>query len=117
MKIIIDAMGGDNAPDEIVLGTADVTTTSDIEAILVGKTEEILRAFERLGIKDIPKGIEIVNASEVIEIDEDPASAIRTKKDSSLTVGLTLLRDGKGDGFVSAGSSGCSCSIRFCCFV
>jgi len=106
MKIIIDAMGGDNAPDEIVLGTVNAVKNSDTEAVLVGKTEEILRVFEKLNIKDIPKGIEIVNATEVIEIDEDPATAIRIKKDSSLTVGLTLLRDGRGDAFVSAGSTG-----------
>ena len=106
MKIIIDAMGGDNAPDEIVLGAINAAKEDNIEITLVGRGEEILRVFERLGMKELPGGIEIVNASEVIEIDEDPATSIRIKKDSSLTVGLTLLRDGRGDGFVSAGSTG-----------
>ena len=106
MKIIVDAMGGDNAPDEIVLGAINAASDSNVEITLVGRGEDILRVFERKGIKDLPSGIEIVNASEVIEIDEDPAAAIRTKKDSSLSVGFNLLRDGRGDGFVSAGSTG-----------
>jgi len=106
VKIIVDAMGGDNAPDEIVLGAINAASDSNVEITLVGRGEDILRVFERKGIKDLPSGIEIVNASEVIEIDEDPAAAIRTKKDSSLSVGFNLLRDGRGDGFVSAGSTG-----------
>jgi len=106
LKVIIDAMGGDNAPDEIVLGGINAIKEDNIEVTFVGRGEEILRVFERLGMKDLPAGVEIVNASEVIEIDEDPATSIRTKKDSSLSVGLTLLRDGRGDAFVSAGSTG-----------
>ena len=106
MKIIVDAMGGDNAPDEIVLGALNAVRDSGIEITLTGRVEDILRVFERLGIKDLPSGIEIVNASEIIEIDDDPATAIRQKKDSSLSVGLTLLRDGRGEAFVSAGSTG-----------
>ena len=106
MKIIVDAMGGDNAPDEIVAGSINAVTENNIDVTLVGRGEDILRVFERLGRKELPGGIEIVNASEVIGIDEDPATSIRTKKDSSLSVGLTLLRDGRGDAFVSAGSTG-----------
>jgi len=106
VKIIIDAMGGDNAPDEIVLGAINSVKEENVDITLVGRGEDILRVFERLGLKDLPGGIEIVNASEVIEIDEDPATSIRMKKDSSLTVGLTLLRDGRGDAFISAGSTG-----------
>ena len=106
MKIIIDAMGGDNAPDDIVLGAINAVNDFEVETTLVGRGEDILRVFERLGVKELPNGIEIINASEVIEIDDDPATAIRLKKDSSLTVGLTLLRDGFGEAFVSAGSTG-----------
>ena len=106
MKVIIDAMGGDNAPDEIVLGAVNAAKEDGVDITLVGRGEDILRVFERLGMHGLPNGIEIVNASEVIEIDEDPATSIRIKKDSSLTVGLTLLRDGHGDAFVSAGSTG-----------
>ncbi|MDR2571289.1 MAG: phosphate acyltransferase PlsX [Oscillospiraceae bacterium] len=106
MKIIVDAMGGDNAPDKIVLGAINAVQNSDIEITLVGKGEDILRVFDRLEIKELPTGIEILNASEVIGVDEDPATAIRTKKDSSLSVGFSLLRDGRGNALVSAGSTG-----------
>ena len=106
MRIIVDAMGGDNAPDEIVLGSINALKENNIDITLVGRGEDILRVFERQKMKDLPAGVEIVNASEIIEANEDPTSAIRTKKDSSLSVGLTLLRDGRGDAFVSAGSTG-----------
>ena len=106
MKIIVDAMGGDNAPDEIVLGVINTLKENNVEITLVGKGEDILRVFESLSISELPAGLEIVNAAEVIETDEDPTTAIRFKKDSSLSVGLTLLRDGHGDAFVSAGSTG-----------
>ncbi|MCL2819865.1 MAG: phosphate acyltransferase PlsX [Oscillospiraceae bacterium] len=106
MKIIVDAMGGDNAPDEIVLGAVKAVNENNVDITLVGKGEDILRVFERHDIKELPPGIEIVNASEIISPEEDPATAIRIKKDSSLSVGLTLLRDGRGDAFVSAGSTG-----------
>jgi len=106
MRIIIDAMGGDNAPDEIVQGSINALKDNNIDITLVGRGEDILRVFERLGMKELPAGVEIVNASEVINADEDPTMAIRTKKDSSLNVGLALLRDGRGEAFVSAGSTG-----------
>jgi len=99
-------MGGDNAPDEIVAGAIDAATGHGMEVVLVGRGEDILRAIERMGLSDLPRGVEIVNASEVIEIEDDPATAIRIKKDSSLTVALCLLRDGRGDALVSAGSTG-----------
>ena len=106
MKIIVDAMGGDNAPDEIVLGALNATKNPDIEVVLVGKGEEILRSMEKMGIDKLPEGAEIVNATETIEISDDPANIIRTKKDSSMVVGLNMLKDKKGDAFVSAGSTG-----------
>jgi len=99
-------MGGDNAPDEIVLGSIAAVNECNLEVTLVGKGEEILRVIASNGLKELPAGIEVVNASEVIEIEDDPATSIRDKKDSSLCVGLTLLRDGRGDAFVSAGSTG-----------
>ena len=106
MKIIIDAMGGDNAPEEIIKGALDALRESGVEIVLCGRGEDILRTIERIGLKDIPPGVEIVNASEVIGMEDDPASAIRIKRDSSLTVALNLLRDGRGDALVSAGSTG-----------
>ena len=106
MKIIVDAMGGDNAPDEIVSGALDAAAASYTDIMLVGRGEDILRAIERKGLADLPRGIEIVNASEVITTEDDPAIAIRVKKDSSMTVALVNLRDGHGDALVSAGSTG-----------
>ena len=106
MKIIIDAMGGDNAPDEIVKGAVEAAKKYNCEIILTGKSEEIYRALAITKDSDLPQGIEIVNTTEVIDIEDDPATVIRQKKDSSMVIGLNLLRDGKGDAFVSAGSTG-----------
>ena len=106
MKIIVDAMGGDNAPDEIVKGALDASHESDVNIVLCGRGEEILRVIEHMGLEEVPRGVEIVNASEIIGMEDDPASAVRVKKDSSLTVALSLLRDGRGDALVSAGNTG-----------
>ena len=106
MKIIVDAMGGDNAPLEIVRGALDANRKHGVEITLVGRTAEILRAVEACGVKSLPAGVEIKDATEVVEIADDPAMAFKLKPDSSLTVGLKLLRDGAGDAFVSAGSTG-----------
>ncbi len=106
MKIIVDAMGGDNAPDAIVQGALEAHARCGADILLVGRTAEVLRAVERCGVKTLPGGVEIRDASEVVEISDDPATAFKKKKDSSLTVGLTLLHDGAGDAFVSAGSTG-----------
>ena len=106
MKIIFDAMGGDNAPDEIVKGALDASKEFGVEIILCGRGEEVLRILERFGVKGLPRGVELVDASEVIGMEDNPANAVRDKKDSSLAVGLTLLRDGRGDALVSAGSTG-----------
>ena len=106
MKIIVDAMGGDNAPDEIVKGAISAVEEYKIEIILTGRGEEILRSLEKMGRKELPHGIEIMNANDVITMEEDPVTAVREKKDSSMLVGLNMLRDGLGDAMVSAGSTG-----------
>ena len=106
MKIIVDAMGGDNAPGAIVQGALEANRTHGLEILLVGRTEEVLRAVEACGEKSLPAGVEIKGATEVVEIADDPATAFKMKKDSSLTVGLNLLKEGAGDAFVSAGSTG-----------
>ena len=77
-----------------------------MDIVLTGKTEEILKALQQCGCKELPKGMEIANATEVVEICDDPATAFKHKKDSSLTVGLNMLHAGDADGFVSAGSTG-----------
>ena len=106
MKIIVDAMGGDNAPQAPVMGAIQANKEYGVEVILVGRSEEILKVLADNGISDLPPGVEVSYASEVVEMCDDPATAFRKKKDSSLTVGLTLLKNGAGDAFVSAGSTG-----------
>ena len=106
MKIIVDAMGGDNAPLEIVRGALAANRDHGVEIILVGRTAEVLKAVEACGQKSLPAGVEIKDAKEVVEIADDPAMAFKQKPDSSQTVGLNLLKDGAGDAFVSAGSTG-----------
>ena len=106
MKIIVDAMGGDNAPVSNVRGALAAVRELGVEVILVGRGEDILKTLKDDGIDDLPPGLEIVHASEVVEMCDNPATAFREKKDSSLTVGLNLLKNGDGDAFVSAGSTG-----------
>ena len=106
MKIIVDATGGDNAPEAIVNGALDALEGSGVDIMLVGRGEDILRVIERRGLQVLPRNVEIVNATEIIGYDDDPATAVRIKKDSSLTVALNQLRDGNGDALVSAGSTG-----------
>ena len=106
MKIIVDAMGGDNAPQAIVQGALDAHRLHGVDIILVGRAAEVLRAVEACGEKSLPAGVEIKDAKEVVEIADDPAMAFKLKPDSSLTVGLNLLKSGAGDAFVSAGSTG-----------
>ena len=106
MKMIVDAMGGDNAPREIVRGALEAHRIHGVDILLVGRAAEVLRAVEDCGEKTLPIGVEIRDASEVVEIEDDPATAFKVKKDSSLTVGLNLLKEGAGDAFVSAGSTG-----------
>ena len=106
MKIIVDAMGGDNAPQAPVLGAIQANKAYGVDITLVGRGEDILKVLADNGIADLPAGVEVAHASEVVEICDNPATAFREKKDSSLTVGLNLLKSGAGDAFVSAGSTG-----------
>ena len=100
MKIIIDAMGGDNAPQEIIKGALRAKHELGIDLILVGQ-EEAIRACLPAG-----EDVEIVDAREIITMEDDPSTATRRKKDSSMAVALRLLKEGAGDAVVSAGSTG-----------
>ena len=106
MKIIVDAMGGDNAPDAIVEGAVNASREHGVNILLVGKTEEILRSIQKLGMTELPKGVEILNATETIEMHDDSIAAVREKRDSSMIVALHQLHEGAGDAVVSAGSTG-----------
>ncbi len=106
MKIIVDAMGGDNATRAMVEGALEAVREYGIKVILVGRGEEILTVFRDNGMGELPTGVEIAHAGQVVEIEDNPATAFKEKKDSPLTIGLNLLKEGKGDAFVSAGSTG-----------
>lgn len=106
MKIIADAMGGDNAPREIVKGAIEAVKEFNIEVILVGRGEEILQIIKDEGLNEIPKGIIIHHASEVINMEDNPSLSVKEKTDSSMVVGLKMLSEGEGVAFVSAGNTG-----------
>ncbi len=105
MVIALDAMGGDNAPSEMVKGAVDaVNLNKDIKVILVGKEDAIKNELSSYSYD--ANQIEIKNATEVIETAEHPVMAIKRKKDSSMVVGLHLVKEGTAEAFVSAGNSG-----------
>ena len=107
MKIIVDAMGGDNAPGEIVKGAVQAARArSGLEIVLVGREEEVRSAAAACGAGTLPPAVTVVNAGEVVDMHDDPAKVFKRKKDSSMGVGLTMLKNGEGDAFVSAGSTG-----------
>ena len=106
MKIILDAMGGDNAPEAVVLGALDAAKDFNTEIILVGRGEEILAAMKKNGISDLPAGVAIANADDVVDMHDDPAAVLHKRKNSSMVVGLKMLAEGQGDAFISAGSTG-----------
>ena len=106
MRVVVDAMGGDNAPLEIVRGALAANRKTGVEIVLVGREADVNGALAACGVDRPPRGVTVVAASEVIEICDDPATAFKTKKDSSVTVGMNLLKNGEADAFVSAGSTG-----------
>lgn len=101
MRIIIDAMGGDNAPEAMVKGSVSARDRLGVELVLTGKKEEIEKY-----LPEDRHGISIVDAREVVGMEDDPSTATRRKKDSSMTVALNMLKNGEGDAMVSAGSTG-----------
>ena len=105
IKVAVDAMGGDYAPTEIVKGAIEaVSKKEQVSVILVGQEDKIQK---ELGKYSYPEDrVSVVHASEVIETEEPPVNAIRKKKDSSIVVGMNLVKRQEADAFVSAGSSG-----------
>lgn len=104
MKIALDAMGGDHAPFEIIKAAVEALDLfDDIEIVLVGREADIKR---ELGDNYNKGRIEIINADEVIAMDESPITAIRKKKDSSIVKGMDLLKEKEIDAFISAGNTG-----------
>ena len=109
MKILLDAMGGDKAPDANIKGAVKAINQIKAEVILIGK-EEIIRSkikeFYGKEIEEISDRLKIKNATETIKMEDTPTLAIKHKKDSSMVVGFNMLKQGEGDVFISAGNSG-----------
>ena len=107
MKIIVDAFGGDNAPLEIIKGSAEAVQEHGVDILLTGKESTIREVAAQNNIS--LDHIEIEDCDEVITMHDAADSVIKTKKNSSMAVGLRLLSEGKGDAFISAGNSGALC--------
>ena len=106
MKIILDAMGGDHAPEAPVLGALQAAKDFGAQITLVGDGEKILQVMRAHGIHDLPVGVEISHADDVVDMHDDPAAVIHKRKNSSMVIGLKMLAEGSGNAFVSAGSTG-----------
>ena len=110
MVILVDAMGGDNAPDAVVRGAVKAASEVHAEIVLVGNEEiinkKVKEYFGKDKIEEMASNIRIHNTTETIEMEDIPTVAIKHKKDSSMVVGFNLLKEGKGDVFISAGNSG-----------
>lgn len=104
MKIVVDGMGGDNAPLEIVKGAVEASALTKHQIILVGDETRINGELAKYKYKK--EKITVVHASEVIESEDAPVKAVRTKQDSSMVKGITMLKNGEADLFVSAGNTG-----------
>ena len=106
VRILIDAMGGDNAPGAIVRGAVDAVRELGVDVTLVGQEEKILPILAECGVAAPDGHISVVNAREVVTMEDDPSTATRRKRDSSMTVALNMLHKGEGDAVISAGSTG-----------
>ena len=103
MRIVVDAMGSDDAPDPEVKGAIEASRRTDAEIVLVGDEAALSKALAKHPKRE---NITIVHATEHVAMNDNPMSAVRTKKNSSLLVGLRMVKDGKADGFISAGNTG-----------
>ena len=109
MNILLDAMGGDNAPDANIKGAVKAINQIQAEVVLIGKEEIInakIKEFYGKTAEEISPRLKIKNATETIEMEDTPTIAIKHKKDSSMVVGFRMLKEGEGDVFISAGNSG-----------
>lgn len=104
MKIAVDAFGGDHAPLEIIKGSAQAVKELGIEIILVGNEEIIKKTIEENNISD--NGFSYYHTDVVISMEDDPMTAVRSKKNSSMSLAMKLVKDGEADAVVSAGNSG-----------
>ena len=112
MRIIIDAFGGDNAPDEIIKGCRLAADELHVQIVLTGDEKKIRAAAEKLNVN--VSDFEIIDCPDVITMEDEPTAITRAKKQSSMAVGLRALAEGKGDAFASAGNSGHSSLAPHC---
>lgn len=110
MIILVDAMGGDNAPDAVIKGAVKAVNEVESEIMLIGDKEvinsRVKELFGKEKIEDVSPKFSIYHTTEIITMEDKPTDAIKHKKDSSMVVGFNLLKEGKGDVFISAGNSG-----------
>lgn len=106
MKIIVDAFGGDNAPEQILLGCAQARQELGVEILLTGDKARLEACAKELNITQELAAMEILPCGQTLTMEDEPTSVIREKSDSSMAVGLRALAEGKGDAFASAGNSG-----------
>ena len=110
MIILVDAMGGDNAPDAVIKGAVKAVQEVESEIMLIGDKEvinsRVKELFGKEKIEDLSPKFSIYHTTEIITMEDKPTEAIKHKKDSSMVVGFNLLKEGKGDVFISAGNSG-----------
>lgn len=110
MKILLDAMGGDNAPDAVIKGAVKAINEIESEIILLGDTEiinaKVKEFYGKDTIQELSPKFSIHHTTEIINMEDKPTDAIKHKKDSSMVVGFKMLKEGEGDVFISAGNSG-----------
>ena len=110
MKILLDAMGGDNAPDAVIRGAVKAAAEIKSDIILIGNEEiinkKVKEFYNKENITEVSSKITIKHTTEQIEMEDIPTQAIKHKKDSSMVVGFKMLKEGEGDVFISAGNSG-----------
>ncbi len=105
MRIIVDAMGGDNAPESAVIGGALAAKEYGEQVMLVGQPDTVAEILKKRGMQDT-NGLTIMPASDLVDMHDDPATVLRKKPDSSMAVAFKLLKAGEGDALVSAGNTG-----------
>ena len=106
MIVLVDAMGGDNAPDAVIKGAVKAVNEVEADIMLIGNEEiinkKVKKFYGKENLKEISPKFSIYNTTEVITMEDKPTDAIKHKKDSSMVVGFNLLKEGKGDVFISA---------------
>ena len=110
MKILVDAMGGDNAPDAVIKGAVRAAKEISENIVLIGNEDiinkKVQEFYGKKNIKDVAENISVLSTTEIIEMEDTPTVAIKHKKDSSMVVGFNMLKQDDGDVFISAGNSG-----------